>query len=250
MPLEDRLIRLDGPANFRDLGGYPTSDGRSVRAKRIFRSDSLSFMTDQDVGRVMNTLGIQTVIDLRAGHEVDRFSHGPLVEHGVNFRHMPIVDETRGPIEPPNGANTRPLVLDEIYLMMLERFGDRFASVLRVIADPSNHPMVFHCAAGKDRTGLVAALVLGLLGVDDDLIAADYALTEERMPVLLLRHRNRAALQDGAIEVGGQELTAGAELMSSLLVAIAERFGNIEGYVRQFGIDGDVLSSLRDSLIE
>jgi len=171
----ERLVPLEGPANFRDLGGYPTDDGRTVRRGRVFRSDSLSFMSDTDVGHVLDVLGIGTVVDLRAGHEVDQFSHGPLEAHGVRFCHMPIIDETRGPIEPAgvDAGPPRMLPLDEFYVLMLERFGDRFAGVLRVIAEPGNHPLVFHCAAGKDRTGVVAALVLGLLGVPDDEIAAD-----------------------------------------------------------------------------
>lgn len=248
--MEDRLVPLDGPANFRDLGGYRTTDGHTVRGGRVFRSDSLSFMTDGDVGHVLDVLGIRTVVDLRAGHEVDQFSHGPLEAHGVRFRHMPIIDETRGPIEPPDGGPPRELGLDEVYLLMLERFGDRFAAVLRVIADPANHPVVFHCAAGKDRTGLVAALVLGLLGVPDDVIAADYALTAERMPVLLLRHRNRAAFQDGVVEVGGDRFSAEAAAMHSVLDALASRHGGVEAYVRALGVEPEALATLRASLLD
>lgn len=248
--VEERLVPLDGPANFRDLGGYRTEDGRTVHRGRVFRSDSLSFMSDADVGHVLDVLGVRTVVDLRAGHEVDQFSHGPLEAHGVHFRHMPIVDETRGPIEPA-GADAGPprlLPLDEVYLLMLERFGDRFAGVLRVIADPGNHPVVFHCAAGKDRTGIVAALVLGLLGVPDDVIAADYALTADRMPVLVLRHRNRAALQEGAIEVGGEHFQADAAAMHGVLDELRTRFGGVEGYVRSVGIEPEVVAALRAGL--
>ena len=88
---EDRLVPLEGPANFRDLGGHVLADGRRIRTGRVYRSDSLSGLTAADVERLRHDLGIRTVIDLRAGHEVEEYGHGALQPH-VRQLHLPIVD--------------------------------------------------------------------------------------------------------------------------------------------------------------
>jgi protein-tyrosine phosphatase len=246
----DRLIPLDGPANFRDLGGYETDHGRLVRTGRVYRSDSLSFMTDEDVRHVTEVLGLRTVIDLRAGHEVEQFTHGPLAtleQLPVRVWHVPIIDETRRP-EPGWSAGPEPEI-DEIYLMMLEQFGHRFIAVLELIAMADSQPLVFHCAAGKDRTGLVAMLVLGLLGVDADVIATDYALTHDRMPVLLERHQARAA-EGGVAEVARQRWAIDAAAMRAVTQHLLDDHGSIEGYARSHGLSSNAIDRLRASLLE
>jgi protein-tyrosine phosphatase len=181
---------------------------------------------------------------------VDRFRHGPLEAEGVSFLHMPIVDETR---RPPDADAEVPgvdaMTLERIYLMMLDRFADRFAAVLGVIADAGSHPLVFHCAAGKDRTGLVAALVLGLLDVHDDVIAADYALTAHVMPTLIERHRARATTGDEP-EVGQQMWAAEAPAMRAVLQDLRDRHGSIEGYVRAAGLGSAEIAALRAALLD
>ena len=249
--MRDRLVPLDGPANFRDPGGYETRDGGRVRVGRVFRSDSLSYMSGADVAHVVEGLGLRTVIDLRAGHEVDEFSHGPLEAEGIRFCHLPIVDETREPPEAERGsAQQGPLGLDEIYLLMLERFAGRFAAVLEVIADAEHQPLVFHCAAGKDRTGLVAALVLGLLDVDPEVIAADYAMTAERMPVMIGRHRERRARLGAAVEVAQQHYEARADAMHAVLAELVATHGSVEHYVLDAGVERSAVISLRAALLE
>lgn len=248
--VRDRLIPLDGPANFRDLGGYETREGRRVRSGRVFRSDSLSYMSDGDVAYVVEVLGLRTVIDLRAGHEVDEFSHGPLEAAGITSHHLPIVDETRPAPADDDALDPRYLTLDEIYLMMLARFGGRFATVLAVLADADCHPLVFYCAAGKDRTGLVAALVLGLLDVAPDVIAADYALTAERMPVIIERHRARQARFGDTAEVAHQAYGAHEAAMRRVLTELVAAHGSVERYVLEAGVEASAVASLRAALLE
>jgi protein-tyrosine phosphatase len=248
--LTGRLVELDGPANFRDVGGYPGLDGRMVRTGRLFRADSLSYMSDRDVEHCVHVLGLRTIVDLRTGSEVDRFSHGPLEREGVTFHHEPIIDETRIPPDARGSAAAAAMTLDEIYRMMLERFGDRFATVLRLVADPANHPLVFHCAAGKDRTGLTAALTLGLLGVDDDTITLDYAATAQRMPELIARNLDRAEQGgDALVEVAQQHYEARAEAMHEVLRWIAAEHGSIEGYVIAQGLEPATVTQLRAALL-
>lgn len=247
---DERLVPLEGPANFRDLGGHVTAEGRSVRLHRVYRSDSLSGLTAADVERLRDDLGIRTVIDLRAGHEVEEYGHGPLEAH-VRQLHLPIVDQTR---EPPKSRRrdrdaAKFQTLDQIYLFMLREYGNRFAAVLRVIADREAQPVVFHCAAGKDRTGLTAALVLGLCGVPDDAIVTDFAFTESRMPSIIARHTERAEGTDGAVEVAGQQYGAQALTMTAVLAAVRTEYGSIEEYVISAGLEPSVVADLRATLL-
>ena len=247
---ERNLARLDGPANFRDLGGYATAAGGTTRGGRIFRSDSLSYLSDRDVAALRDEFGVRTVIDLRAGHEVEEYGYGPLSAH-VRQLHLPIVDQTR---EPPVRRLIRRApkfqTLDEIYGFMLREYQDRFGAVLHVIADGGNHPLVFHCAAGKDRTGLVAMLVLSLCGVPEDVIVTDFAFTESRMPEIIARHTARAEQAASDAEVAAQQYGAQAATMHAVLESLRREFASVAGYVRSAGLSDDEIDALRTALVE
>ena len=246
-----RRVTLDGPANFRDLGGYAAGPNR-LRRGRGFRSDSLSRLSESDVRHIVDELGVATVVDLRAGHEVETYGHGPLGSHGVVVHHLPIADETRRDrVErPPDAPDPSTMSLDEIYLIMLDRYADRFVGVLRVLADETTHPIVFHCAAGKDRTGLVAALLLSLLGVDDDVIATDYALTAEHIDELVARHRAQATAEGSAVEVSDAFLAAEAAVMRNLLAEMRLRYGSAEAYLEGHGLEPAAVATLRRALLD
>jgi protein tyrosine/serine phosphatase len=245
------LAELDGPANFRDLGGYTTAAGGTTRRGRLFRSDSLSYLSERDVAALRDELGVRTVIDLRAGHEVEEYGHGPLATH-VRQLHLPIVDQTREPPTPRRLIRRAPKfqTLEEIYGFMLREYAERFGLVLRVIADGENHPLVFHCAAGKDRTGLVAALVLSLCGVPDEAIVTDFAFTESRMPEIIARHTAWAEQAAADAEVAGQQYGAQAATMHAVLQSLREEHGSVEAYVRTAGLTGDEVDALRAALVE
>jgi protein-tyrosine phosphatase len=209
-------------------------------------------MSDADVRHVVDELGVATVVDLRAGHEVETYGHGPLGSAGVVVHHLPIADETRRDrIErPPGAVDPSTLTLDQIYAFMLDRYGTRFAGVLRVIADDAKHPIVFHCAAGKDRTGLVAALLLSLLGVDDETVAADYALSAEHIDELIDRHRAQAEFDGGSVEVDDALLAADASVMRTVLAEMRERYGSAEAYLESYGLEPGAVASLRAALLD
>jgi protein-tyrosine phosphatase len=200
-----------------------------------------------DVRYIVDTLALRTAVDLRAGHEVDDHPHRPLVDAGVAVHHRPIVDETR---RRPDDAPMPERGLDEIYVLMLDRFGDRFATVVELVADSTGHPVVFFCAGGKDRTGLVAALVLGALGVDDETIAADYALTAGVLPVLLERNRARAAARGVDPEVADHALLLAEEVtMLAVLERLHAEHGSVEAYLESHGLDPAAVESLRAGLL-
>jgi protein tyrosine/serine phosphatase len=219
-----------------------------VRHGRVFRSDSLASVSDADLRYIVETLRLRTAIDLRAGHEVDDHPHRPVLDAGVVVHHRPIVDETRRRRDSDTPAD---LALDDIYLLMLERFGDRIAAVVELIADADGHPVVFFCAGGKDRTGLVAAMVLSVLGVSDETVAADYALTAGILPILVERNRARATARGLAAEVEDNErlLTAEAATMVSVLSRLRAEHSSIEGYLEAHGLAPHRVESLRAGLL-
>jgi protein-tyrosine phosphatase len=218
-----------------------------VRPGRVFRSDSLASLSEADLRYVVATPGLRTAVDLRAAHEVDDHPHRSAVDAGIVVHHRPIVDETR---RRPDDAPMPARGLDEIYVLMLERFGDRFATVVEVVADSGGHPLVFFCAGGKDRTGLVAALVLAALGVDDETIAADYALTAGNLPVLLERNRVRAEVRGVPAEVAEHALlTAEASTMLSVLTRLRAQHGSVDGYLEAHGLPHGAIDALRAGLL-
>src|SRR4051812_25921462 len=151
----DRRIVLGGPVNFRDLGGYETADGRLVRWRRLFRSDSLVPVTAEDAELPTGELGLLAVIDLRTAKEVEREGRGALADVALHYHHVPLVDDVDDDPDRPWDRS-----LQEAYAHMLGKRAARLSAALSAIAaEVSEHPTVFHCVAGKDRTGIVAALV-------------------------------------------------------------------------------------------
>jgi hypothetical protein len=166
---------LVGAFNFRDLGGHTTGDGRRTRPGRVFRSNSLQDLTATDVRVLMSQLRLRTVIDLRGPDEIATAGIGPLEREAVRYENLPLLDER---VETPGQVAD----LGERYRTYLHSFGAKnLVQALTVMADEAAHPLVFHCSAGKDRTGVLAAMVLSCLAVPRDEVVADYcAMQTER----------------------------------------------------------------------
>ncbi len=154
----DRLIALQGAVNFRDLGGYAAADGMRTRWRTLFRADGLGELTETDLS-VLRALGIRTVIDLRSESELER-SRFDVDAHPVAFHHFPFIDELPDAQE----FDRRPGLLGSQYQEMVRDAGGQILAALEVLAAPDALPAVFHCTAGKDRTGVLSAIVLSLLG--------------------------------------------------------------------------------------
>lgn len=170
----DRHVAFDRLHNFRDLGGHRTDDGRTVRWRLLYRSDSLGKLAGADLDR-FHALGVGTVIDLRYPWEIAARGRAPQIDglawHNLSIEHRPYDQAT---IE----ENVDPWrYLADRYAEVAEDGVAELRQALEVIA-ATEAPLVFHCASGKDRTGLLAALLLALLGVDEEQIVADFARTE------------------------------------------------------------------------
>jgi protein tyrosine/serine phosphatase len=239
----ERLVTFDHVFNFRDLGGYDTADGRTVRWRTVFRADGVHRLSIDDIA----PLGVRTVLDLRTPTELDergRFSHD-----SVGYHHLPILEKTwdRDALNVDIDAAE---FLANRYLEMLEEGGPSIARALHILADPSSLPLVFHCAAGKDRTGVVAAIVLDVLGVQDDDIADDYSLSRlgmDRFKAWIIETYPEAA--DAMSDQPQAFLDAPTEAMHLFLSGLRDRHGSVHEYVTSLGVSGDVIEAVRENLL-
>ncbi len=239
-----RLLPLAGTVNFRDLGGYPTEDGSRVRWRRLFRADSLNRLTEEDRGQIRH-LGVATVIDLRTTAEVEE-GRFPVDEVPVAFHHLPFMES----VPDPEAFQAMPGLLASTYVDMLDEAGDKVAAAVTVMADPANQPAIFHCTAGKDRTGVLSAMLLGLLGVPDEVIIEDYALSAHSMAALKQRLAERYPDFADQILDAGEMFSAAPQNMEQLVGVIRERHGSFEECAASLGITASTVASLRGSLLD
>jgi protein-tyrosine phosphatase len=235
---------ISGLVNFRDLGGHPTPDG-VIRTGRVFRSDSLAHAAPDDVVHLVEERGVRTVVDLRGVAEVDAFPNRPMADAGVTIHHVPLIDPEK---RERSGLEWDTMTLVDLYRFLLESAGAEFVEVLQIIAEPANHPLVFHCAAGKDRAGLVAATVLGLLEVDDEEIVADYAATSAAIEALTARAAKRA--EGTGRPPAARFMTAEAETMREVLAWLRATHRGFEPYMLSHGLSDGEITLLRTALLE
>lgn len=240
-----RQIDLAGCLNFRDLGGYPTRAGGQVRWRRLFRSDGLHLLTGDDIRRLRDEIRLAEVVDLRSSAELASEGRGMLAAEPMRFHHLPLFDgETR-----EHRARAAEITLADRYALMAEFAADRIAAVVTALAQAGG-PAVFHCAAGKDRTGVISAILLGLLDVPDEVIVADYAATQENLDAIVDRLMSLDGYRQMLASLPPDTLHAKPETMVSLLTRLRERFGSIEGYAREAGVRDDAIARLRAGMVE
>jgi protein-tyrosine phosphatase len=241
----ERQIALEGCRNFRDLGGYPAAGGRRVRWRRLFRSDALQRLAAADVRRLRDELGLGLVVDLRSSAELAAEGRGPLQDAGIPFHHVPLYDgETRARSDAPPAID-----LADRYFLLAEIARERIAQVVALLA-ASPAPAVYHCAAGKDRTGVVSAVLLGALGVADELIVADYALSQRHLEEIVDRLLASPGYREMLEVLPPDTLHAEPETMERLLARVRERYGSMRGYLLAGGVGEPVLDRLAETLLE
>jgi protein-tyrosine phosphatase len=240
----ERLIALEGAVNFRDLGGYATLDGRRTRWRVLFRADGLSELSQTDFS-VMRDLGIRTVVDLRSGHEVEQ-SRFDVEAHPVDFHHFPFINQ----LPDVEQWDRRPGLLGAQYKEMLDDAAPQIIGALEVLTAPDSRPAVFHCTAGKDRTGLLSALVLSLLGVPEETVVADYALSGEAMERLRAKLIVKYPDSKDTISDIDEVFSANPANMVELFAYLRERYGSVTEYAGAVGVPDAVVARLREELLE
>jgi protein tyrosine/serine phosphatase len=239
-----RWIDLDGCHNFRDLGGYSTHHGRAVRWRVLFRSDALDHLGPSGVERLRDELGIEDVVDLRSSRELGFEGRGRLARESIRFHHLPLFDgETPGE---PRWIDD--YTLADRYFLMVDLAGEPIARVITLLAETSA-PTVYHCAAGKDRTGVVSAVLLGLLGVRDEIIVADYAASQENLDAIIDRLMSTKGYQKMFETLPFHTLHAEPETMIALLDKIRARYGSMRDYAREIGVSDATVARLEARLL-
>jgi protein-tyrosine phosphatase len=227
--------------NFRDLGGYATGTGHTTRWRRLYRSDSLSRIDPADAAS-FTSLGVRTVIDLRRPREVERDGRVHAFD-GMTYHHInPMHAEWEEATDHDEPSDARWLA--NRYLDLAEHGHAAITAAVEVIADSGNAPVVVHCVAGKDRTGVVSAVTLGALGVPDEVIAEDYALTSAATERTLAYLRG---LNPEIEKMPKRWLLSPAEAMLLFLADLRARHGSVRAYL---GLPDAVYSRLEDNLLE
>lgn len=253
----DSIVCLDdeieGAVNFRDLGGYRAGAMR-VRPGLLYRAGMTHRITADGLRTLADRYGIRAVIDLRAEGELRDDGIGAFESAGIRHIHAPVFANILYPAEEQQARMEamRNGTYDwaDSYLRMTEVGGDAFGTVFRSVADPDTLPLVFHCAAGRDRTGVTAALLLGVLGVDDDTVAADYARSGEFLLPHAARFIRESARGRLTEEQMGRILATRAEVMHRFLATLAKRHGGAEGYIRSLGVSEAEIAAIRGGLLE
>src|SRR5947209_624461 len=239
-------IELEGAVNVRDLGDLPTEDGQKTARGSLLRADNLQALSPADVTKLVRDFGVTTVVDLRSTNELEAEGPAPLdAVAGVRHAHHPVLpevgtntdviadallardrlDRTRYPDDPVCGH----------YLGYLEDRPDQVVGAVRSIARAEGAALV-HCAAGKDRTGVVVALALTVAGVPAEAVAADYAATAERTEAIVARlARSRLYVRDINSKPADLQRPR-AETMTAFLEQMDARYGGVASWLTGHGL--------------
>ncbi len=252
-------IELEGAVNVRDLGGLPTTDGGSTVPGRLLRSENLQELSAADVARLVDLIGVTTVVDLRTAAEVEMEGPGPLdAVAGLRHAHRPVLPELGSRTDAvaeallvKKAAMDRSRFPDDMmcghYLGYLEERPEEVTGALRDIATAEGAAIV-HCAAGKDRTGVVVALALTVAGVEPDAIVADYVATGDRIDAIIERLRGSRTY---AADVSSRPVHAHlprAETMKAFLEQLHVRYGGLRRWLADHGFGEDEVALLRAKL--
>ena len=240
----DRSVKLGGVYNVRDLGGMVTRDGRVVRPGMLFRASSLHRLTDE---QAWNEFGATTVFDLRYRSELDAFPLPTFIDSPI---HAPILPqqwkEVKGETSPDPEEH-----LADIYKIMLELGATTMRDIVEHLAQGEAFPAIFFCMAGKDRTGFVAAVLLSLLGVSDDDIADDFALSGDEVVALVRWLRTREDFENHPMMNQTDDLLRSPRgAMELFLSRTLVEHGGLHEWVLTLDVPSESIESLRAQLLE
>jgi protein-tyrosine phosphatase len=268
-PEFQRVIDLRGTSNTRDIGGYKTTDGRTINWRQIIRSDRLSRLTPEDFQK-LEELGLRTVVDLRTVRENEK---DPTVWEGENppqFFHFPVGDSNGPWFKKQKKLLSRNRFTEEEmlehmmsgYQMVAEVGSPSYEKLMEVVLDESNWPILIHCSAGKDRAGVATTLILEALGVDRDTIMKDYLLTNEvsqaeRKASILSKDRENYTARVGTRMGSGKGpppkaffplVGVAPEMLETYYTSVEEQYGSVDAYLAEIGMDQAGRTALKQAL--
>ena len=243
----DRWLQFEGVDNVRDAGGLPLRDGGRTRFGELFRSANLRHVTDTDVAHLVDVVGLRLVIDLRTAREIDRDGPTLVAGAGVETVALSFLPDD-GEALPETGDDSDPLLRS--YLGYLVDRTENVVEAVRLLGGPDAGPTLVHCAAGKDRTGVLLALVLDAVGVQREAVIADYALSAQHVEAMFRRWTtafNREMPDDLTPHLPR------AEVIATVLARLDDQHGSggrdgAAGWLRANGLDEASLDRLRARL--
>jgi protein-tyrosine phosphatase len=236
---DGRRLELEGTFNLRDVGGYPAAGGCTTRWRTLLRSDALHRLEPAG-SAVLAGLGLRTILDLRTQAEAEI---APSALDGLTDRRTHISLLT-------GDLQALPLELGAIYRYMIDECGDTIGAAITVLAEGGAFPALVHCSAGKDRTGIVVALILGVLGVPDEVIAADYELSASYLDAEWTPAIGQLQASTGlGPDLTRPLLSSPAALILDVLARVRAVGGSVDGYLLDHGFRDADLERLRAALL-
>ncbi|RDB19827.1 Tyrosine-protein phosphatase [Hypsizygus marmoreus] len=253
------FVTIDGVINVRDLGFYPSTSkpGHVTRPRFLFRSAELSGITKEGEEQ-LRALGVAKVFDLRSDTEIHKYNAPQPEIEGIQFHRAPVFQtEDYSPEMMAKRyqlyASGKTEAFMELYSQILDHGGRSFGIIFRHIRDNPSEGFVFHCTAGKDRTGIIAALLLKLVDVDDDTIANDYALTRvgrEPARAMIMARLSKEPLFASNNEAALNMFTCRHETMKAFLTLLQEKYGGAEEYLKRYaGLSDEDIRIIRDNIL-
>ena len=240
--------RLEGTPNFRDLGGLATVDGRVTRRGVLFRSSALEELSSRDVRLLIDDIGLRTVIDLRSAD--DREIAQSLLDTPVRYINLPI--SRGGPttsLERPMGADGR-VDMPRIYRMYIETSAPSITEIIAELTSGAT-PALFHCAAGKDRTGVVAAILLSAVGVTRDAVIADFMETEPVLADIISYLQRRPAYADIVLRFPPGTMDVDPKFISDFLDDVDRTYGGMSRWLTEHAcVSRESVARLEQLLVE
>jgi protein-tyrosine phosphatase len=243
-----RHLPWDACYNIRDVGGYVTADGGQIRWGALVRADNLCRLSPAGCAALIDH-GVRTIIDLRSPSELERAPHPfALVRSEPNtpaYLHLALFDEDdQDGIARINAVGST----KEMYTLMIEQYPARIATIIQAVARASEGGVLVHCFAGKDRTGIIVALLLAIAGADKETIAADYAESDNYLQPLYTEILDSLAHDPPRQRQLAVQLASPPEAMQATLAYLDATYGGPEGYLQAIGVDQQDLQLLRQRL--
>ncbi len=247
----NRHLRLKSVTNFRDLGGYRTQQGRLIAWRRIFRSGEFGHINREDYRRLTDEIKLASVVDLRSDFEVQHQGIGLPADSNIKYYNISFITDG-GKREAEDKRYVPFTNMGEFYLEIVRDkfFGGRVVQALEIIAESKNHPLVFNCAIGKDRTGILAAMLLGTLGVAEKDIIEDYSLSDQYMDELRKQFDKAADIPDDVKRLPDFFWRAEPASMALLLTTLRQEFGSVADYLKVMGGEPSLKERLEKALLE
>lgn len=249
-PFTGREIAFENVFNVRDLGGHRAADGRTVREGRWFRGAGLHRVAGADV-ELLRSLGVRTALDLRTSAELEQHGAFPAEATGIEALHLPLIPRTWPHVAEFDDEREAVAFLVERFAEMLDSGAPAFRGAVEALARPEGGPVIAFCMAGKDRTGVLTATILSLLGVPDEEVARDFHRSQfamERMVAWMAA--NEPGRASAMVQQSAHVRAAPPSAILGYLAELRRRHGSVAGYLAETGLDAEALERLRAALLD